>query len=82
MEKKFRTSYITSIELWTLDKEWPDDMEGIAPADHGAEKIGQARHEDILTTQWKDLDLDTYNAKHKSIWRKIPTPPWTIFLTE
>ena len=27
----------------TMDKEWPDDMRGIAPADHGAERTAQAR---------------------------------------
>ena len=27
----------------TVDKGWPDDMEGIAPADHGAERAAQGR---------------------------------------
>ena len=27
----------------TVDKRWPDDLEGIAPADHGAERTAQVR---------------------------------------
>ena len=27
----------------TVDKRWPDDTEGIAPADHGAERAAQGR---------------------------------------
>ena len=53
----------------TVDKEWPDDMEGIAPADNGAEEL--LRHDkedkDTSTIRCEDVDLDTYNSKHKNI---------------
>ena len=41
MEKKSEISSIASREVWI--KVWSDDMEGIAPADHGAERTSQGR---------------------------------------
>ena len=50
----------------TVDKERPDDIEGIAPSErplkHGRDD------KDILTTQWNDLGKDIYNEKHKNTW--------------
>ena len=53
----------------TVDKGWPDDMEGIAPADHGAERaaLGRQRSRDTSTIRQKDSDRGIYNEKHRSI---------------
>ena len=66
----------------TVDKGWPDDMEGIAPAEHGVERTAQAgqRRKRYIDYSMKGLDQDTDNAKHKSIQRRTPTPPGTTFL--
>ena len=56
----------------TVDKGWPAVMEGNPQQTMVQKKL--LRHgkddKDILTTQWKDSDLDTYNQKHKNIWWK------------
>ena len=42
----------------TVDKGWPVDMEGIAPADHGAERTAQGRQRrqryiEIIQVRWQ-----------------------------
>ena len=82
MEKNFGTSYIASRQLWikggqTIWKEWPHQTMVLKEL---------LRHDkedkDTSTIQWRDLDLDSYNAKHKRFWWKSPTPHGTTFLPE
>ena len=74
MERKFGTSYIVSRELWikgdqTIWKELTQQTMVLKePLWHGRDD------KDILTTQWKDLEIDTYNKKHKNTWWKTRMP--------
>ena len=60
----------------TVDKGWPDDMNGIEAAQQNAERTtqGRQRRRGTWTTICEDLDLDISNGQLKSIWWSIQTP--------
>ena len=68
----------------TVDKRWPDDMEGIAPADHGAERTAQARQR-----RQRYIDYPMEGLRPRYLQRKAqeslmerPNAPWNDFCAQ
>ena len=69
----------------TVDKGWSDDMEGIAPADHGAERTAQERQnrQRYIDYSMEGLRLRYLQRKTTRVSdAKIPKPPGTTFLPD
>ena len=67
----------------TVDKGWPDDMEGIAPADHGAQRTAQARQR-----RQRYIDYSMEGLRRRYLQRKAqeylmenPNAKWNDFST-
>ena len=67
----------------TVDKGWPDDMEGIAPADHGAERAAQGRQR-----RQRYIDYSLKGLRPRYLQRKVqeylmenPNATWNDFST-
>ena len=67
----------------TVDKVWPDDMEGIAPADHGAERAAQGRQR-----RQRHIDYSLKGLRPRYLQRKAqdylmenPNATWNDFST-
>ena len=67
----------------TVDKEWPDDMEGVAPADHGAERNAQARQrrQGYIDYSMKKLRPNYPQRKAQHHLMKNPNATWNDFST-
>ena len=67
----------------TVDKGWPDDMEGVAPADHGAERAAQGRQR-----RQRYIDYSLEGLRPRCLQRKAqeylmenPDATWNDFST-
>ena len=67
----------------TVDKGWPDDMEGIAPADHGAERADQGlqRRQRYIDYSLKGLRPRYLQRKAQEYLVENPNATWTDFPT-
>ena len=67
----------------TVDKGWPDDMEGIAPADHGAERAaqGQQRRQRYIDYSLKGLRPGYLQRKAQEYLMENPNATWNDFST-
>ena len=65
----------------TVDKRWPDDIEGIAPADHGAERTAQARQrrQRYIDYSMKGLRLRYLQQKAQEYLMERPNTTWNDF---
>ena len=68
----------------TVDKGWPDDMEGIAPADHGAERTAQARQrrQRYIDYSMKGLRPRYLQRKAQEYVMESPNAPWNDFCAQ
>ena len=64
----------------TVDKGWPDDMEGIAPADHGAERADQGRQR-YIDYSLKGLRPRYLQRKAQEYLMENPNATWNDFST-
>ena len=70
----------------TVDKGWPDDKEGIAPADHGAGRTAQARQRmqryiDYSMNSMKGLRPRHLQQKVQEYLMENPNATWNDFST-
>ena len=67
----------------SVDKGWPDDMEGIAPADHGAERAaqGRQRRQRYIDYSLKVLKPRYLQRKAQEYLMKNPNATWNDFST-
>ena len=67
----------------TVDKGWPDDMEGIAPADHGAERAaqGRQRRQRYIDYSLKGLRPRYLQRKAQEYLMENPNATWNDFST-
>ena len=67
----------------TLDKGWPDDMEGVAPADHGAERTaqGRQRRQRYIDFSLKTLRPRYLQRKAQEYLMENPNATWNDFST-
>ena len=67
----------------TVDKGWPDDMERIAPADHGAEGAAQGRHrrQRYIDSSPKGLRPRYLQRKAQEYLMENPNATWNDFST-
>ena len=67
----------------TVDKGWPDDMEGIAPADHGAERAaqGRQRRQSYIDYSLKGLRPRHLQRKAQEYLMENPNATWDDFST-
>ena len=65
----------------TVDKGWPDDMEGIAPADHGAETTaqGRQRRQRYIDYSLKGLRPRYLQRKAQEYLMENPNATWNDF---
>ena len=65
----------------TVDKRWPDDMEGIAPADHGAERAaqGRQRRQRYIDYSLKGLRPRYLQRKAQEYLMENPNATWNDF---
>ena len=68
----------------TVDKGWPDDMEGIAPADHGAKRTaqGQQRWQRYINYSLKRLRPRYLQRKAQEYLMENPNATWNDFSTQ
>ena len=67
----------------TVDKEWPDDIEGIAAADHGAERAAQGRQRRprYIDYSLKGLRSRYLQRKTQEYLMENPNATWNEFST-
>ena len=67
----------------TVDKGWPDDVEGIAPADHGAERTaqGRQRRQRYINYSLKGLRPRYLQRKAQKYFMENPNVTWNDFST-
>ena len=67
----------------TVDKGWPDDMEGIAPADHGAERAaqGRQRRQRYIDYSLKGIRPRYLQGKAQEYLMENPNVTWNDFST-
>ena len=67
----------------TVDKGWPDDMEGIAPADHGAKRTaqGRQRRQRYIDYSLKGLRFRYLQRKARDYLMENPYATWNDFST-
>ena len=67
----------------TVDKGWPDDMEGIAAADHGAERAAQGRQRRLryINYSLKRLRPRYLQRKAQEYLMENPNATWNDFST-
>ena len=67
----------------TVDKEWSDDLEGIAPADHGAGRAAQGRHrrQGYIDYSLKGLRPRYLQQKAQEYLMENPNVTWNDFST-
>ena len=67
----------------TVDKGWPNDMEGIAPADHGAKRPaqGRQRRQRYIDYSLKGLRPRYLQRKAQEYWMENPNATWNDFST-
>ena len=67
----------------TVDKGWPDDMEGIVPADHGAERTaqGRQRRQRYIDYSPKGLRPRYLQRKAQEYLMENPNATWNDFST-
>ena len=67
-----------------MDKEWPDDMEGIAPAYHGAERTayGRQRRQRYIDYSLKGLLPGYLQRKAQENLMENPNATWNDFSTQ
>ena len=67
----------------TVDKGWPDDMEGIAPADHGAERAdqGRQRRQRYIDDSLRGLRPRYLQRKAQEYLMENPNATWNDFST-
>ena len=65
----------------TVDKGWPDDMEGFAPADHGAERTaqGRQRRQRFIDDALKGLRPRYLQRKAQKYLMENPNATWNDF---
>ena len=68
----------------TVDKGWPDDMEGIAPADYGAERAaqGRQRRQRYIDYSLKGLRPRYLQRKAQEYLMENPNATWNDFSTQ
>ena len=66
-----------------VDKGWPDDMEGIAPADHGAERApqGRQRRQRYIDYSLKGIRPTYLQRKAQEYLMENPNATWNDFST-
>ena len=68
----------------TVDKGWPDDREGLASADHGAERAaqGQQRRQRYMDYSLKGLRPRYLERKAQEYLMENPNATWNEFSTQ
>ena len=66
-----------------MDEGWPDDMEGTAAADHGAERAaqGRQRRQRYIDYSLKGLRLRYFQRKAQEYLMENPNATWNDFST-